>query len=177
MSNLKQEEVKMIRKSLLMAMAVLVVASVGFAEVKAKVLATSDIIDIATPVSSAAKTTVKAGDEITIVATMKVDNASGLAATLLYDGKQLKFVKVKKGDALKDQGLVAISTITHKSPDRLAVRIDPMNHSLSGTGEVFVITLKAIKDGEAKIDFVDMDAYASMINNSAMPQRLSFNIR
>lgn len=168
----------MLKRTLLMAVAaVLMVASIGLAEVKAKVVATSDIIDIATPVSSTAKTVVKAGDEVTIVATMKVIDAPGIAATLLYDSKQLKFVRVKKGEALKNQGLVALSTITHKSPDRLAVRVNPMNHSLSGTGEAFIVTLKAIKDGEAKIDFVDMDAYVSMINNSAMPQKLSFNIQ
>lgn len=168
----------MLKKSLFVAMAIVVaMAGMGFAEVKAKVVASNDIIDFATPVSSTAKTTVKAGDEITVVATMKVDNAPGLAATLLFDSNQLKFIKVKKGEVLKGQGLVAISTIASKSPDRLVVRVDSMNHTLSGTGEAFIITLKAIKDGEAKIDFVDMDAYVSMINNSAAPQKLSFNIR
>lgn len=169
----------MIKSSLLVAMVVIMAASVCIAEVKAKITANSDIIDVATPISLSSKTMVSAGDEITIVATMdNVNSTPSLATAIMYDSSLLKFVKVQKGEALVAQKQTAVSSISAKSPDRLMIRVSSLgDKGISGTGEMFIVTLKALKQGEAKIDFVDMEAYVAMINNAAMPQKLSFNLR
>lgn len=163
---------------LAVVMAVMIGSGIGLAEVK-KISVDSDIVDVA-PVSFSKETVVKAGDRITITAT--INNASNLsnpATAIMLDGKQFKFIKAEKGEVLGQQNKTSgISVINSKGPDRLMVRVTSIDkQSISGSGELYHITLKAMRDGKTKIDFVDMTTLVSRLNGTPAPQMINFEVK
>lgn len=167
------------RMFLMVAIVAMMVGSASAApEVKKAISANSDIADIVASdmVASSKEVTVKAGELITVTATAGETLTNPTA--IMFDGEHLKFVKAEKGKALGKN--VGISVISAKSPDRLMIRVASISKEkpAANSGELYCVTLKALKAGKTRIDFVDMIAYTSkLMGNSVASAKPSFEVR
>lgn len=159
----------MLKKSLFLAMAI--VATAGVCMAKGRVTPSIDAVDKTIPISSSIETTVKAGELITIVAT--VDGAiPGFATAIMLDSKDLKFVGTKKGEVLQHKkGPAPISVVTAR--DRAIIRVLSKEQGISD-GDIMYITFKALRDSKTKLDFINMKAAQPMEVEAS--QKISFNL-